>query len=448
MTKITLLTGGRTFMQKIASLGPLNAAIVGTTPAPTAAGWLSVALYDAVSGRSGTLTLQGASNNCTEACCCLVADRLIVASKIAATGPDFSKTVLTEFVLAADPFAAPPVFFRQVIYGDSDSRSSELLVLKTGEVVSMTVQHTGMRLTAAVRSGNGNWADQGTVTISTEDQASHWFSMCATPWESSGLWAFDTQDGGRGIAVGIFALENAMLVLKKSIPVFIPSKLPEFGSYFVNGELAALVATADFKGQKINLSYTNTEFTTDEHGVRQQQAYPVAVEIDKAETWKGVKKASEVVVSIKNTLPMCVDDTGLVLSYRVDNPPQLLVSGLNRTPTVDGQIAWHEYRPEFIYTVTGPSPGSHGDLVLARMPGPTPAPPAPDLVESPLSDLSWTAADPTNAGKFMLQWSASATGPWNDITANWAYRFQNPGAKAQVGKVLKVGPNFYRLKPV
>ena len=76
----------------------------------------------------------------------MVQDRLIVASR--SNDPSiYQQTTLIEYRLPSDPFQAAP-FSPLTIppYGDADSSGSEFVMLQTGEVVSMTYQHTGMRV--------------------------------------------------------------------------------------------------------------------------------------------------------------------------------------------------------------------------------------------------------------------------------------------------------------
>lgn len=450
MTTKTLLSTGRSFLQKASVSGTTRSCIVGPTTGSTVADVLRVALWDGT-GRAveGGWPLQNVSNNVTAACCCLVQDRLIVSTKIETGGADFNKTLITEFKLALDPFAAPPTFVSQMRYGDADSRSTELVKLQSGEVVSVTVQQHDLKVCAAVRSVAGAWTAQGLFTLSPETGNSTLFSATAAPWASNELWVFDNLDGGKGCAAGIFNVVGGQLKLTRSIPVLVSSALQPASEWNWNGELVWPAAATDSFRNIIHLSYTNQEFIP---GV-QQQAFPVEIGIHQDGTWEGLHKGPEVVVSIKNQLPLAVTAGGVALNYRAGNPAVTLVAGANRIQTRDGQVAWNPFAQEFVYaqpdtTKAGTFEVVPGPIVLTTLGGPTPVP-TPDaiIVESPLSDLSWSGADPTNAGTFMLQSGPSATGPWTDITNHWPTRFQNVNAKQQVGVVIKVKDQFYRLTP-
>ncbi len=450
MTTKQLLAVGRTFIQKISSLGNLNAAIVGITPGQTATDVLRGALWDAT--KTQLWPLQLVTNNSGSACCCLIQDRLIVATKVE-TGSDFQKTMLTEFRLPPDPFSAAPTFVQQVTYGDVDSRFTELVKLQTGEVVSFTVQQTDMRVCASVRSVAGAWTSQGLFTLSPEKGNAHFFSCAAAPWATNEVWVFDIMDGGKGIAAGIFTLTGGKLTLKDSIPVFVPTGMP--ADWLVNGELPALIATTDFKRGQILLSYTNTQF---EAG-KDQQAFPVVIGIKPDRTWSGISKAPEVVVSIKNPCPIVSGDAGVALDYRAGPTSAVIVAGSVRIDTADGQFGWNQYRQEFVYTAPGAVAGTKGAVMLATietLPPPNPEPgPTPDLTlgGSQMVSLSWSGADPTGSdtskpGKCMLQFATSTAGPWSDMTSHWPVGVQGKEAVPASGKTIMVSGIFYRLRPV
>lgn len=448
----TLLTVGRTFLQKSSTLGTLRASIIGPTTDSNVSDVLRVVFSDAT-GKTAVWPLASVSNNCQEACCCLIQDRLIVSSRPQASGAAFSNTVVTEFRLPADAFGSPPTFVLQVIYGDRDSRGAELVKLQTGDVVSMTYQHTDMRVCANVRSVAGAWNPQGLFTISPETGTSHQFSCCAAPWASNELWVFDSMDGGKGVACGIFNVVAGQLKLSRTIPVIVPTGLP-VGPYKLNGEDPALVAVADFQRGQILLSFTNNEFGVDGNGnVIQQMAYAAVVGVKSDGIPFGITKGFELVVSILNPCPIVSAATGVQLGWRGGKPATTIVSGATRIDTHDGQFAFNPYAQEFVYSqpsTTDPNTFkvTPGPVVLSILGGATPIPPPmATLIESPLSDLSWSGADPANAGLFMLQSGPSKDGPWTNITDHWNVQVQNLNPKQQAGEVLKVGNTFYRLNP-
>ncbi len=443
MTTKTLLPVGRTFLQKFANRGQLRAVVVAANASPADNSEVLRVVFLDGTGRTKDWPLSFVSNNTVEGCCALVTDRLIVSSRNSRTGPDYSKTVITEFLLPSDPFASAPIFVNQISYGDRDSRQSELLALGTGEVVSMTAQQIGLQMRGMLRLGNGAWIDQGLFTLPGNFAASNFFSMCAEPWTQNGFWAYEVQDGGKGVSAGIFAAEGGKLVLKTGIFPFIKQGAqPSEGPWLVNGELPYLVATADAKRGRMIISYTNTEYPPPPP---QQMAYPVCMEIKEDRIPVGLIRCAEAVPSILNPCPVIVTDSGVALDYRAGSHADTLVDGTNRMPTKNGQVAWNQYAHEFIYAQVD------GALVLATTvapPVPIPIPPPmANLVESPLSDLSWSGADPTNAGLFMLQSAPSKDGPWSNVTNRWNVQVQNLNPKQQTGEVLKVGNTFYRLTP-
>lgn len=439
-------------MQKMANKGPLRASIVGPTQGGTQ-GMMRVVFSDAT-GKAKDWELPNVSNNGTQGCCCFVQDRLIVATRSESgfNNPNFFKTVVTEFKLPDDPFSAPPDFVIQHLYGDSDSRGSELLLLKSGEVVSVTYQHTDMRVCASVRGTGGVWRTQGLFKISDEDGTAHHFSMAAAPWAENEIWVFDTLDGGNGVACGVFTVTGGTLALKKTIPVLVPTGIQPWSEWNINGELAALIATTDAARNEICLSYTNIEF-----GNVHQTALPVVIGIHQDATWHGITKGTEFIVSIHNTIPIVVNANGVAIDYLV--PGGIFVVGKERIPTRDGQFAWNQYAQEFIYsqpdTVDANGNVVPGNLVLTILiPGPTPIPPpqTENVVASIMCSLSWSGADPTgwNAsipGKFWLQGGPSAAGPWQNITDHWPISVQGKEAVPMAGPVVKVGDVFYRITP-
>lgn len=446
MTTKPLLPVGRTFIQKAANLGTWRAAILGPTTGLTVADTLRVALWDA-SGRTAVWNLPAVSNNSQEACCCLVQDRLIVACRPQAAAPNFSKTVVTEFRTPADPFTGASTFVSQLIYGDSDSRSADFARLRTGEVVSMTAQHSSMTVCAAVRGVNGQWVDQGTFQLSTEIGNAHFFSCCAAPWADNEVWAFMVLDGGKGIAAGVFNYVNGKLQLTRTIPTILKTGLPT-SDYGVNGELPALVATTDSTRNQILLTYTNNQWI-DGHD---QQAFPVVVGINSAGIPTGIARGSEVIVSIKNHVPVVATASAIEMDYRTGNPAVTIVGPGFSIPTRDGQFGWNQYAQELVYTQPDMKDANGnlipGPVVLSiLLPSPTPIPPAhPNLQISPMAYVSWSGADPTNAGTYMLQKGPSPTGPWTDFADHYPVAFQAPGVKQQNAPIGEANGEFYRLR--
>ncbi len=433
-----LLTQGRVPRQKVSTLGNLSAAIASDSPSASVAAVFNVVLWD-TSNKYAVWPLDGVSANGTEACCCLFGDRLAVSIR---EYPGF-KTKVFEFKLAADPFASKPSLVTALpSYGNADSSGAELVRLPSGEIVSMTYQHTDMKVCALMRDRFGIWDQAGFFTLSDETGTSHFFSMCAVPW-SNDLWAFMVKDGGNGVDLGIFYNDNGVLTLKKTYPKVLPSRAGA-GEISVNGELPFLVATED--GEQINLSYTNAEWIEIDGVVQQQQAFPVVTGFKADVVPFKVLKGPQVVVSIKNHIPIITLPDSIDMDYNLGNPAVTVVTPTKKILTKDGFYAWGTKRHDLVYVNTA------GNVVLDTTdqvipPEPIPTPDA-IIVESPMSDLSWSGADPGNIGTFMLQWSPSETGPWSDLTSHWPIRFQNVSAKHQSGAVLKIGPNYYRLRPV
>lgn len=334
-----LLPLGRVFLQKVANLGNTRAAIISPTSGGSVTGNLQLALWDD-KGRTAIWNLANASNNVSEACCALLEDRLIVATRV-----QTSQTTILEYKLATDPFAAEPSYLSKFLSGDDNSRGCELIVLFSKEVVCVTYQHTDMRCYVAARTTAGVWSDHGPFALSNEKGTSHQFSACAAPWGATEFWVFDTMDAGLGIACGMFTLENGKPTMFRNIPIIKPTGMQITDQWNVNGEVVSPVATTDYIRKQILLSYTNNEWKEN----IDQMAYPVVVGIKQDGVPYGIYKAPEVVISILNKCPIVVTPNGVELHYRAGRPCVTYVMGSTRLDTKDCQVAWNQYAKEVLY---------------------------------------------------------------------------------------------------
>lgn len=340
----------RVTQQKAAALGSLHAAIVGNTPGSTLSGPFFVLFWDD-QGRATTWPLDGVSANGWDASCALlptVPGSILPGYIVVATKDLASRTIIQEFRLPADPFAAAPTPNQSAPpLGDGQSRQTEFVYLPaSGELVVMTQQHDAAAFYASIRTASGVWINQpGLIQISTTKGTSFQFTSCLAPWAPL-VWAADMVDGGSGIDAATFKVNNGRLLLSQTYPQVINGSM---GSLAANGEDPALVAVTDAVRGQVALSYTNREWVP---GI-DQQAFPVVAGIKPGMAPTQIAKASEVVISILNPCPVCVQPSGVTLSYPTGRPQNMLHCSGQSIPIDNALFAFSTTTRDFVVSQAG-----------------------------------------------------------------------------------------------
>lgn len=458
MTTKTLLPLGRVFLSKAATLGTVSAAIVSAIPGQTVADFLQVAFWDE-SGRTKVWPLTITNNN-GEAVCVLLPGRLIVSSRDGHT----NVSEVYEYVLPTDPFASAPVEAGpKFTFGNMDCRGSELLVLPSGYVVCITYMHTYIAVLGAVRTLTGVWTYEGRFDFPTTNLSafsSHTFAAARCPWDDS-IVCFIWSDGGQGLDTGFLKVNSlGKLELIKTIPGWINRKLVngtstfQFGDMTPNGEIPSLWAVTDTAHNRVLVSLTNSDgklLTTTLPNYRPEQnaAHPIVVGMGSDYKPSLVILAEAIVVSILHPMPIVAGPTPSVL-YHTGYPYSAceMLCGTEK-------LAVLAFEPNLSLAVSPTrrdivAKQQDGSIALLMFDPATTPMPTPDinLVASVMVSMSWSGADPANAGKFWLQQATSAAGPWNNVTDRWPIAVQGKVATPAYGPVIAVdGRSFYRLVP-
>ncbi|MEO6589832.1 MAG: hypothetical protein ABIP06_11055 [Pyrinomonadaceae bacterium] len=451
----------------------MSAAIVGKTTGQTATGLLQVAFWNDSGTKTATWPLT-ISNNNGQASCVLVNGKLIVSSQ----DPHTNISEVYEYSLPTDPFTSPvveagPKFTFGALEVDSEghpnSRGSELIVLKSGHVACITYLHTFIAVLGAVRSKEGTWTYDGRFNFPTANLSafsSHTFAAARCPWDDS-IVCFLWSDGGVGLDVGFLRVSSAgRLELIKTIPSWINRKLIsgtteyEFGDITPNGEIPGLWAVTDEAQNRVLISLTNSYgklLTTTDPRYRQVQnaAHPIVVAMTSDFKASAVIVAEAIVVSILHPMPIVVGPAPAVI-YHTGYPYSAceMLRGSEK-------LAVPAFEPNLslaVSTIRRDVVAQQPDrsvalLMFDSVPTPTPIPtptPSPELnlAASVMVSMSWSGADPANAGKFWLQQAPAAAGPWTNVTDRWPISVQGKVAIPAYGPVVGIDSRaYYRLFP-